>query len=363
MSSEQELLELLDRYAKGTLRQDEATELENKIRNDPEFRKKAEEHRSLIVALKAYDHRRRLKHLLDSAHEEIGDSTETNVVRLAGAEQPSRWKKYAPMTAVAASVALVSILVTWFITRSLETQQSAYYKELRRNVEQIKKSQTRMAADIAESKEKTPTPGRYAGTGFLIAANGYVATSYHVIKGADSVFITNEKYGRLKALVVHNDPANDISILRIDADMLKGIRLPFTIFGQEANLGERVFTLGFPREDIVYGEGSVSAATGYQQNPNAYQISVPVNPGNSGGPLLNERGDLVGIISGVQTETSGAAFAIKSSVVLSVIDAVPDTLSRPLTIPQQSLLKNASRVQQVSRWKDFVFMVNVYNNQ
>src|SRR5690606_40165367 len=107
--------------------------------------------------------------------------------------------------------------------------------------------------------------------------------------------------------------------------------LSYMISSAEANLGEEVFTLGFPREDIVFGEGSISALSGYRQNPNAYQVSVPVNPGNSGGPLFNDRGDLVGIISGIQTETMGAAFAIKCSELPSVIDSQnTDSLSSPL---------------------------------
>jgi S1-C subfamily serine protease len=132
----------------------------------------------------------------------------------------------------------------------------------------------------------------------------------------------------------------------------------------EANLGEDVFTLGFPREDIVFGEGSISATTGYQQNPNSYQVSVPVNPGNSGGPLFNAKGDLVGIISGAQTETSGAAFAIKSSVLLDVIKNIQtDSLQSPLNLPRQNSLRYLSKVDQVKKWKEYVFVVQVYNHK
>src|SRR5690606_23670002 len=137
--------------------------------------------------------------------------------------------------------------------------------------------------------------------------------------------------------------------------------LSYMISSAEANLGEEVFTLGFPREDIVFGEGSISALSGYRQNPNAYQVSVPVNPGNSGGPLFNSKGDLVGIISGIQTETMGAAFAIKSSVLLSVIDSLEtDSLSAPLVLPKQNTLKGLSTVDKVKKWKDHVFIVRVY---
>jgi S1-C subfamily serine protease len=270
------------------------------------------------------------------------------------------------MAAVAASVALVSIVGTLLMTKSLaselETKQTAIYKELRKNFEQIQRSQSRMMENIARSNEKPVPPGRYGGSGFLVSANGYVVTSHHVVVGADSVYIENPFFGPLKTTVVLSDNTNDVAILRIEDPSFHAPRqLSYVISTAEASLGEEVFTLGFPREDIVFGEGSISALTGFRQNPNAYQVSVPVNPGNSGGPLFNERGDLVGIISGIQTETTGAAFAIKSSVLLNVIENLPaDSIHHPLLLPRQNQLKHLSRVERVKKWKDNVFVVRVY---
>jgi S1-C subfamily serine protease len=281
--------------------------------------------------------------------------------------QIGAWKKYWPMTAVAASVALISTFTTLYLTQSLEKDQKAYYKELGRRVEQIKKSQSRIMADIAESKEKattaTPVPANYMGTGFLISPNGYIATSYHVIKDADSVYIENKRFGSFKVSVLISDPAKDVSILKIENELFKPLTsLPYTILDSESSLGEEVFTLGFPREDIVFGEGSISASTGYKQDSSAYQISVPVNPGNSGGPLFNSKGDVVGIISGLQTETSGTAFATKSSVLLQTVGEVPDSVSTYMRLPHANSLKNLTRVQQLGKWKEYVFMIRVYSD-
>jgi S1-C subfamily serine protease len=357
------LNELLDNYANGQLTASELEALEERMRQNSDLRKKVEQHAELIEALRFYNERKTLLKTLNEVHTEV--EGERNVVPIQSAGT-RRFKKYWPISAVAASVALVSILGTLYLTRSLETKQTAYYKELRRNVEQIQKSQKIMMKDIAKTKEKERTIiGNYAGTGFLISSNGYVATSYHLVKEADSVYIENEKYGTLRAVVVHSYPDNDISILRIDQSAeFPHSSLPFVLSKNEASLAEEVYTLGFPREDVVFGEGSVSALSGYRQNPNAYQVSVPVNPGNSGGPLLNSKGDLIGMISGFQTETSGAAFAIKSTVILDAIkESSLDTLETPLLLPRQNNLKGISRVQQVKRWKDFVFMVRVYKNQ
>jgi S1-C subfamily serine protease len=218
--------------------------------------------------------------------------------------------------------------------------------------------------DIAQSKEKEKVTNQYAGTGFLVSRNGYVATSYHVVKDADSIYIENENFGSLKADIVFSDPTNDVSILKIDRkDFMLMNSLPFIVSNDEANIGEAAFTLGFPREDIVFGEGSVSASTGYLQNANAYQVSVPVNPGNSGGPLFNARGDLIGMISGIQTETSGATFAIKSNIILNICQQTPiDSLSEPLVLPQRNALRYMSRVDQIKKWREYVFIVRVYKN-
>jgi serine protease Do len=364
MNADEMLNELLDNFAKGRLSAEEMDALQEKMRLDESFRKRVEQHVQLVEALQFHNRRKALKQSLNVAHFQMG-SEEKKVIPI-DSPNTRRFKKYWPMSAVAASVALISILGTLYMTRSLETKQTAYYKELRRNVEQIQKSQKIIMKDIAETKEKERTIiGNYAGTGFLISANGYIATSYHLVREADSVYIENEKFGTLRAVVVHNNPENDISILRIDQDASAPYQsLPFVLSKIEANLAEEVYTLGFPREDVVFGEGSISALTGYKQNPNAYQVSVPVNPGNSGGPLLNSKGDLIGMISGFQTETSGAAFAIKSTILLDVIqESSLDTLSSPLRLPKQNTLKTNARVQQVKRWKDFVFMVRVYKNQ
>ncbi len=130
--------------------------------------------------------------------------------------KPTLWRKYWPVAAVAASVAFVSIIGTLITTRSMEERQKVNYQELRRDVESIRKSQHRILADIAESakEEVDRYVSRYTGTGFLISTDGYLATSYHVIKDADSVYIANDQFGPLKVKIVYSDPSVDISILR-----------------------------------------------------------------------------------------------------------------------------------------------------
>jgi serine protease Do len=350
------ILEELEKYLAGTLSQDEREALEHRMQTDDTFREQATSHLQFLRTLDAYKNQESLRSMLDTFHSQIAISSNTHRRPVKRFEI----KKYWPTIAVAASVALISILGTLWTTESIKQKHAAEYKVLRRNVEQIKKSQEALIADIAEAKEKEIVLARYAGTGFMISQNGYCITSAHVVRDADSVFVENKTFGRLKAEVIKTDPDNDVAILRIDTTR---ISLPYTISKREADLGENVFTLGFPKEDIVYGEGAVSAASGYKQNSASYQITVPVNPGNSGGPLLNSRGDIVGMISGLQTETYAAAFAIKSSVLLNYLDTVAVDSLQPIRLPSQNRLKNLTRVEQIKKLQDFIFVVRVYNQR
>lgn len=344
--------ELLDRYVKGILSQDETLLVEKLMQEDAAFRQQAEEHGLLVRELGNYGKRVELKSKLDALH--------VNMQKPVIALPVTRWKKYRALSAVAASVALISIAATLWITQNLRSQQTSDYLELRRTVDKIQKSQTALEKGLKQ-KAVVVKP-QFAATGFLISSQGYVITSHHVISKADSVYIQNEKYGSLKAVVVHSDPINDVSVLKI-VTPVKIQALPYLLADAEADLAEDVYTIGFPREEIVFGEGSISSLTGYRANPNAYQVSVPVNPGNSGGPLLNNKGDLIGMISGVQTQASGATFAIKSAVLKQIVtDSVLDSLYVPIKLSHQNSIKNSSRVQQVNKLKDCVFLISVYKN-
>ncbi len=356
LTKEQE--ELLDKYAMGLLSSEEMFLIEKMRNSDEEFKALADQHLLLIKSIKESEEREQVQRIMDIAHNEMGTFTK-EPVPLGNRE--TVLKNYWALSAIAASIAVVSIVGTLFITRSIQKEQSANYYELRRNVEQIKKSQKQIMADIAGEKIRK-SPGNFAGTGFLISSAGYLTTSYHVIKEADSVYVENEKFGLRKAIVAFSDQLNDIAILKIEPDGVRG-PLPYVLAKKEIGLAEDVYTLGYPREEIVFGSGSISALSGYKDNPNAYQISVPVNPGNSGGPLFNSGGDLVGIISGTQAATSGVAFATKSTVLYQLIaEKAPDSVKSVLVDKRKASARSSSRVSQVSQWKDYVFIVRVYKN-
>lgn len=349
---DKEMNELLDKYVKGTLSEEEMRFVEEKSRQDETFRQRVHDHVTLVDTMAEYGRRLELKKIMDQTH----DDMERIVVPIQ--KKSFNWGKYKVHSAVAAMLTIAGIIGTMLWTNSINSAQEAEFKALRRNVDQIKQNQKILEKDLAETKKKGKSvQGNYAGTCFMISKDGFLITSYHVVKDADSVNIENEKFGTVRASVVYSDPTNDISVLKIDTTLRF---LPFIIEKEEASLSEDVYTLGYPREDVVFGEGSVSALSGYNQNPNSYQVSVPVNPGNSGGPLLNNRGNLIGMVSGRQTETLGAAFAIKSTVLLSVVAG--DSMKNTIGLSKLNTFKNSNRVSIVKQWKDYVFMVRVFKN-
>jgi S1-C subfamily serine protease len=147
------------------------------------------------------------------------------------------------------------------------------------------------------------------GTGFLVSADGLVATSNHVIEDGHSIQFSF-KGQRYDARKVAQDEANDLAILKVEGEF------PFLeIRGSEdASIGEEIFTVGFPNPAVQGFEpkmttGVISSLSGIQDDPTCYQISVPVQPGNSGGPLLTQQGDVIGIIKAKLNPRVGLATA------------------------------------------------------
>ncbi|MBN3585914.1 trypsin-like peptidase domain-containing protein, partial [Algoriphagus aestuarii] len=92
----------------------------------------------------------------------------------------------------------------------------------------------------------------------------YVVTNNHVINGADSVHLQNSKGESFRARIVYSDPLKDLAILHIDdSNFKKHKSVPYTFRKQNSELGEDIYTIGFPRDEAVYGQGYLSSNTGY----------------------------------------------------------------------------------------------------
>ncbi len=277
------------------------------------------------------------------------------------------WNRYRRVVAVAASIAGITALLISGLTVAFSPKAPIRdIEELRRKVTYLEKKTNNQSAQINDVRKKIEpgTPIKFGGTSFLVDSKGYLVTSAHVVQDASKIFVQNNKGADFRATIVYTDLEKDLAILRIeDQDFKSPASLPYSIGRSSTDIAEPIFTLGYPKDEIVYGEGYLSAKTGLKGDTMAYQISISANPGNSGGPVLNKNGEVIGILNARQTTADGVVFAIKSKNIFRVVDELKKKdSSQHIKISTNSALKGMDRVQQVKKIEDCIYMVKVVLN-
>ncbi len=352
-------IDFFERYINGLLNETEMAEFNHRIHDEPEFRQSFEQFVKLISTFKIYEKHSWLHQVLDNTHREM--MKEKSVYRER--KLTRTLKIHSTTIAIAASVTIIilvgSILIFNYIA-SLQSRENDF-RWLRRKVAQIELSQRQMAATM-KSNRPINSSGSYTGTGFLISKDGYVLTCYHLVQNEDSLVLRNTRYGSLKAYLVKYDLQSDLALLRIKDTLFTAPKqIPVSINDKESLLGDKVFTLGYPKYDIVYSEGVVSSLTGYEGDTTSYQISLPLNPGNSGGPLVNDAGYIVGIVNGKNITQEGSAFALKSYYLKKFLSQPIDSLSQlNLSWNKRPYYSGLNRPQIVRNLSDYIFEVKVY---
>ncbi|HSY18637.1 MAG TPA: tetratricopeptide repeat-containing serine protease family protein [Candidatus Acidoferrales bacterium] len=216
--------------------------------------------------------------------------------------------------------------------------------EMRMTPEQVAEAQKISAAfvpqkEIQNSAAFVPADGpKFTGTGFFITDDGYLISNYHVVKDAAKVGLLTGT-GLIDAAVVKVDAANDLVLLKAT-----GASKPLPITASRTmKLGGTVATVGFPDIGLQgfapkLAKGEIASLSGSQDDPRYFQISVPVQPGNSGGALVDARGNVVGIVAAkldasVALAATGVLpenvnYAVKSSLLLSFLESVPDVAAK-----------------------------------
>ncbi|MEJ7693297.1 S1C family serine protease [Daejeonella sp.] len=362
MKKDIEITNLIDAYLRGELSSAELADFQQQRSTDPAFDLNVVEHENLVGHLTEYGDRVRLTSEMNAIHEEIDVEALKREVKPEPPVIYRLWNKYRVSAAIAATVAMIAVFGTLFSTGYFAQGISSNFTQMRRDINNIKRSQNALIKNISDKPSRGPVnPGQFGGTGFALSANGYIVTNYHVIKGADSVYVQNNAGEVFKVKQIYTDPTYDIAVLQIEDPAFSLASLPYTFKKSASDIGQSVYTIGFPRDDQVYGEGYVSSRNGFAGDTVAYQVSIPVNPGNSGGPLLDTKGNIVGIINGKQTFADGAAFAIKSNYILESIQAISqDSLEKKLVLNKRNTLTGLSRQDQIKKLEPYIFMVKVY---
>jgi len=188
----------------------------------------------------------------------------------------------------------------------------------------IKKLNSSIPQKFYNPKNYISTESKFKGngSGFLINTSGYIATNYHVIDGAVEIF-TEIKGKDYKCKLVAVDKENDLAIIKV-VDKNNFITYS-TITSNKTETGSEVFVLGFPYalsllgNEIKLTDGKVSSQSGFRGESKTYQISAPIQPGNSGGPLFNSDGNVVGIVSSKFTGGENVGYAIKSDYLVKFL--------------------------------------------
>ena len=173
-----------------------------------------------------------------------------------------------------------------------------------------------------------------SGSGVIIRSDGYIVTNNHVVENATKVTVTLNNNQVYDATVIGADPATDVALIKIDAEGLKTIEMGDS---DRLRLGEWVLAIGSPLSynlrstitaGIVSAKGrSMPHANGEFKIESFIQTDAAVNPGNSGGALVNKKGELVGINTAIISQTgsySGYSFAVPVNIVKKVIDDLMD---------------------------------------
>jgi len=356
--------DLFDNYLNGSLSVEDKAGFENLLRTDEIMANAFSEHKTLVDSLKLQANRADLKKKLKAIHEqEFGSSRIISINR-----EENFAKRHGRTIAVAASTAFIAVLSTVAVLSTggyLLKQQSNQITDLNRVVMELKASSDGVVEGIKEgSKKVSYAPANLEGSAFAINNRGYILTSYHMVKDADSIFIRNNSTERTLTKLVFSDPALDLAILKLEnKELYKNWQVPFSLNEKNTDIGEKVFTLGYPRKEMVYGEGSLSSLSGYSNDTSMYQISIPVNPGNSGGPLLDETGNIIGVIRGKITGEEATGFAIKANEILNSIRSCEIDSTKQDLLSQnvkKTGLKKLKRSEQVKRINPYVFNVLVY---
>ena len=206
----------------------------------------------------------------------------------------------------------------------------------------------------------------WTGTGFALKGK-YVITNHHVVDGARSLQVRGIKGDFTKmynAVVVASDATHDMAIIRIEDSKFTGFgEIPYAIKSGLSEVGEEIFVLGYPMmstmgEEVKLTTGVISSRSGFMGDISAYQVSAPIQPGNSGGPMFDSNGDVVGIVNAKHRQADNASYAIKSPYMRMFIE---NSVSAT-TIPSNRKMVGWSLTNKVKAIKPFVFIIYASTN-
>lgn len=349
------LMEWAERYVDNAINAHTLTQIQEQLSADPALAAAWQESVSFFQQLKQMAAHQQAKELL-------GEVMRAPAVKAPAASNKviAFFQKYGKTASIAAAFALLTSTITYQIATSTNDMQAkSEFISLKREIQSIKQSQDQIKQSISEN-DKNATAAQaanVAGTGFAISNDGYLATDYHVVEDAESIYVQTNDGKYHKATLVSFDKLNDIAILKIQTSQFKfgNGDIPYTFSSKQASLAQPIFSIGFPQEDALYTEGYISSKKGLAGDSASYQLELTANPGQSGSPIFDPNGQVIGMLIGKKTY---ATYAIKMDKILDLVKTVPSEYK--IKLADKNSLKSLSRTDQVKKTLDYVCAVKVF---
>jgi len=220
---------------------------------------------------------------------------------------------------------------------------------------------------INKVKPKSSNNWAGNGSGIIISKSGHIITNHHVIKDAEKIeveFMLDNELQKLNAEVIQIDKTNDLAVLKIFDRNFDGVNEPpYNFKFRGSDVGTKVYAFGYPMalsimgKEIKVTDGMISSKSGFDGNITTYQITAPIQGGNSGGPLFDEHANLIGInSSGLKKDIAdNVAYSIKTSYVSNLLDVLPKSIE----LPSSTRLKYLPLTKQIKEISKYVVLIKV----
>lgn len=368
--SREKNINLFDDYLSDRMSEGERIAFEDRLQAEADFHQEFDEYRSLWKVVDDGAEYDAIKADLQSIHENINGRKKKALFL--------RPTFFIPLAA-AAAVTILILAVNPFGTGGGENDAIASANEYN-ELTSVEDSADEGASSENDDNYEAPTDSTVAnnfsdpdslinpvrtlpiGTCFMISNNGYFITAKHLLRKKRKVRLQQKDLGfTFYAEKVYVDSLLDFAILKCDEKVVQLFKsVPYKFQRDDSKLGQEVFTLGYPKKDIVFTEGTVASETGFRSDSDYFEISMPANPGNSGAPLFTNKGELLGIIAGNNTKKQSVTYVVKHTYIKDKIDELVENDSLDIDIHSNKLQRYSNRTTLINAFRPFIYEIHAY---
>jgi serine protease Do len=358
MSNEQ-IQEWIERYSLGEMSSEERDHFEATLKESAELRKMYNEHKAFVRLV----NHKAAKDLVSNQLAQIRQE-QSGLVRSLSNSMRVHVNRYWKQASVAASVALITCLGTILATKNyysnaMNSEILKLNRKVENNMRAVNKKVTALDSTLDKMMPEQPVGNALAaGTCFALNNNGYAITNAHVIeKGSTPYIFTTDNVGH-KAEIISMDKDLDIAVLRIitpDFKFSAKSDVPYSIGNYSASMAQDVYTLGYPKNSVVYNRGYVSSQYGRDDDSSRYQLELPSSPGVSGSPVFDKKGNVVAMINSKESVGGGTTYALKSNKLKPYLNDIDS-----LKLSNNNRIAGMDAQGQIKALEDFVLVVKVY---